>query len=186
LTIFGPVPTGALSHKQSAWDRPGFKAARDSVERGKSDPWQKAAFLAASSRHSGDWLLALSIASCGLRLIDDAVRMSEERLFRAAEPTTQNAWFPKSRLVRGKTRSLRTAERRAARVEMVVTGTHGSRMKDQARKQLFSGAPVPAPSFPFFLPPLFSLLPPFLPFSLPFPSFPCLPLKSSYGVWGAL
>jgi len=176
LTIFGPVPTGALSHKQSAWDRPGFKAARDSVERGKSDPWQKAAFLAASSRHSGDWLLALSIASCGLRLIDDAVRMSEERLFHAAEPTTQNAWFPKSRLVRGKTRSLRTAERRAARVEMVVTGTHGSRMKDQARKQLFSeglpSRPLPFPfssllSFPFSLPSSRSPFP-----SPPFPAYP--------------
>ena len=40
LTIFGPVPTGDSSHKQSAWDRPGLQDARDSVEISKSDPWQ--------------------------------------------------------------------------------------------------------------------------------------------------
>ena len=35
-----------MSHKQSARDRPGLQAACDSVESSKSDPWQKAAFLA--------------------------------------------------------------------------------------------------------------------------------------------
>ena len=32
------------------------------------DPKQIARFLAASAPHSGDWLLSLLIASCGLRL----------------------------------------------------------------------------------------------------------------------
>jgi len=49
---------------------------RDSVERSKNDPWQKAVFSAAAARHSGDWLLALPIASCGLRLDDEAVRVA--------------------------------------------------------------------------------------------------------------
>ena len=53
----------------------------------------------------------------------DAVRMSDGRLFHAAGPATQNAQLPRGRLVRGSTRSPRAAERRAARVEMVVTGT---------------------------------------------------------------
>ena len=36
----------------------------------------RASFLAASSQHSGDWLFALPIASCGLRLDDEAVRVA--------------------------------------------------------------------------------------------------------------
>ena len=74
--MFDPVPTGDSSHKQSARDRPGLQGARDSVESSKSDRWQRAAFLAAAARHSGDWLLALLIASCGLRLYDEAVRVA--------------------------------------------------------------------------------------------------------------
>ena len=56
----------------------------------------------------------------------DAVRMSDGRLFQAARPATQNVRLPRRRLVLGSTRSPRAAERRAARVEMVVTGTHKS------------------------------------------------------------
>jgi len=37
---------------------------------------QRALFLAAAVPHSGDWLLALPIASCGLRLDDEAVRIA--------------------------------------------------------------------------------------------------------------
>ena len=46
------------------------------VENGLSSPVQQAAFLAASSQHSGDWLFALPIASCGLRLDNEAVRIA--------------------------------------------------------------------------------------------------------------
>jgi len=42
----------------------------------KIDAAQKAQLLAASSPHSGDWLLALPVASCGLRLDDEAVRVA--------------------------------------------------------------------------------------------------------------
>ena len=37
---------------------------------------RRASFLASSSQHSGDWLFALPIASCGLRLDDEAVRVA--------------------------------------------------------------------------------------------------------------
>ena len=37
---------------------------------------QKTSFLAASSAHSVDWLFALPIASCGLSLDDEAVRVA--------------------------------------------------------------------------------------------------------------
>jgi len=36
----------------------------------------RAWFNAARSRHSGDWLLALPIVSCGLKLDDKAVRVA--------------------------------------------------------------------------------------------------------------
>ena len=39
-------------------------------------PYQLASFLAASARHSGDWLFALPIASCGLKLDNEAVRVA--------------------------------------------------------------------------------------------------------------
>jgi len=35
-----------------------------------------ARFMAASSSHSADWLLALPVSSCGLKLTDDAVRVA--------------------------------------------------------------------------------------------------------------
>jgi len=53
---------------------------------------------------------------------EEAVRMSDGKLFHAVGPATQNALLPRRRLVRGTTRSPRAAERRAARVETVVTG----------------------------------------------------------------
>lgn len=40
------------------------------------DQSQHARFLAAAAPHSGDWLFALPIASCGLRMEDEAVRVS--------------------------------------------------------------------------------------------------------------
>ena len=56
--------------------------------------------------------------------------MSGGKLFHAAGPATQNARLPRRRLVRGTTRSPRAAERRAARVETVVTGTHISPVRN--------------------------------------------------------
>jgi len=42
----------------------------------KSDATLKAQFLAASAPLSGYWLLALPVASCGLKLDDEAVRVA--------------------------------------------------------------------------------------------------------------
>ena len=39
-------------------------------------PSEQARFLAATALHSGDWLLALPFASCGLQLDDEAVRVA--------------------------------------------------------------------------------------------------------------
>jgi len=71
-----PSDEDTLPTKQSFWDRPGLARDRQSVEDSKIDAAQKAQLLAASSPHSGDWLLALPVASCGLRLDDEAVRVA--------------------------------------------------------------------------------------------------------------
>jgi len=76
-TIFGSLPASdPLPRKQSFWDRSGILASRAVVESSISDPVQMATFLAASAPHSGDWLLALPVSSCGMKLADDVVRVT--------------------------------------------------------------------------------------------------------------
>jgi len=65
-----------LPDKQSIWDKPGILSSRAIVEASISHPHQMARFLAAVAPHSGDWLLALPVSSCGLTLADDAVRVA--------------------------------------------------------------------------------------------------------------
>ena len=73
---FGAPPVGSASHKQAVWDRPGIVAIKDKLQTALTDPHLKASFLAATAPHSGDWLNALPIASCGLRMDDESVRVS--------------------------------------------------------------------------------------------------------------
>jgi len=69
--MFGsPTPDQPLSGKPSFLDRPGILADKAMVESSLSNEHEKASFLAASAPHSGDWLLALPITACGLRLED--------------------------------------------------------------------------------------------------------------------
>jgi len=71
-----PSLPACLPEKKSFWYQPGIMSARTQVEAHCSDPHETARFLAAAAPHSGDWLLALPISSCGLRLSDDAVRVA--------------------------------------------------------------------------------------------------------------
>jgi len=64
-----------LPTKQS-WDSPGIAQARQQVEESKSDATQKAQFLSASAPHRGDWLLAHPVATCGLKLDNEMVRVA--------------------------------------------------------------------------------------------------------------
>jgi len=57
---------------------------------------------------------------------EEAVGMSDGKMFHAVGPATQNARVPRRRLVRGTTRFPRAAQKRVAWVETVVTGTHKS------------------------------------------------------------
>jgi len=73
----GPLsPSDPLPVKQSVWDKPGILSSRTTVESAISDSCHKARFLAAAAPHSGVWLLALPVTSCGLWLTDEAVRVA--------------------------------------------------------------------------------------------------------------
>jgi len=69
-------PSDPLPVKQSVWDKQGILSSHATVESAISDSCQKARFLAAAAPHSRDWLLALPVTSCGLRLTDEAVRVA--------------------------------------------------------------------------------------------------------------
>jgi len=71
----GPPPD-PLPGKQSFWDRPGLLTDREFIKSSLVEPSQTARFLAAQAPHSGDWLLALPTANCGLCLDDEAVRVA--------------------------------------------------------------------------------------------------------------
>src|SRR5437867_3627811 len=74
--LFGTTPVGDLARKQSSWDRPGISLDISQVWAGLHSSREKAVFLAASAQHSGSWLAALPISSCGLRLDNEAVRVA--------------------------------------------------------------------------------------------------------------
>ena len=75
--MFGsPPPNQPLSGKQFFWDILGILANKAMVESNLSNEHEKVSFFAASTPHSGDWLLALPITACGLRLDDEVDRTS--------------------------------------------------------------------------------------------------------------
>ena len=69
-------PAGKLANKQSSWDKHTVEATYATLLAAQPDNYNKARLLAASATHSGDWLNALPITSCGLRLDDEAVRVA--------------------------------------------------------------------------------------------------------------
>ena len=71
----GNVPD-VLPGKQPLWDRPGVLEDKALVEANLHTAHHQTSFLAATSQHSGDSLFALPIASCGLKLDDEAVRVA--------------------------------------------------------------------------------------------------------------
>src|SRR6218665_534262 len=69
-----PCPDDISAHKQSVWDKPVIHRETSSLIDSFSEDYDKARFRAVAARHSSDWLLALPITTCGLRLDDEAVR----------------------------------------------------------------------------------------------------------------
>jgi hypothetical protein len=69
-------PMGVDAGKQRAWDKPCVSADVNMLHCSLSDRRNQARLLALSAPHSGDWLNALPISSCGLRLDDEAIRVA--------------------------------------------------------------------------------------------------------------
>jgi len=61
---------------QRAWDEAVSNQSFKSLLVTQPEPYHRARLLAASAAHSGDWLSAMPISACGLRLTDDAVRVA--------------------------------------------------------------------------------------------------------------
>ena len=70
------APQAPSSFSQSTWDNPLVMASLSALIESSPNQTEKARVLAAASPHSGDWLHALPIAACGLRLEDNALRVA--------------------------------------------------------------------------------------------------------------
>lgn len=70
------APSGAAMAKQHEWDKLVVGAEFNRLLQCQSDDTSKARLLAASAPHSGDWLHAIPISNCGLRLDDEAIRVA--------------------------------------------------------------------------------------------------------------
>jgi hypothetical protein len=68
--------TQIQNKSQRAWDEAVCSQSLKSLLDTQTEPYHRARLLAASAAHSGDWLSAMPISACGLRLTDEAVRVA--------------------------------------------------------------------------------------------------------------
>jgi len=71
-----PCPDDISAHKQSVWDKPIIHRETSSLIDSFSQDYDKARFRSVVALHSSNWLLALPITTCGLRLDNEAVRVA--------------------------------------------------------------------------------------------------------------
>ena len=77
LTTFSSnSPSAPYDGKQSGWDKPVIAADLAAVKSHLCDSFKTARLLAVSAPHSGDWLHALPLATCGLKLDNEAIRIA--------------------------------------------------------------------------------------------------------------
>jgi len=67
------APINPAAYKQKTWDKMVVAVERDRL---LLSPANRSRILAVSADHSSDWLHALPISSCGLRLSDEAIRIA--------------------------------------------------------------------------------------------------------------
>ena len=66
-------PTGTDASKQRSGDMPSVNGTFNSLFAAQPDNYHRARLIAVKALHSGDWLNALPITSCCLRMEDDAI-----------------------------------------------------------------------------------------------------------------
>ena len=71
-----PIPSETSAAKQRSWDNPIVERDFMDLLLNYTNDYDKARLLAASAKHSADWINASPITSCGLRLNDEAVRVA--------------------------------------------------------------------------------------------------------------
>src|SRR6218665_1009358 len=64
------------SAKQRIWDRPLLERVTDEMADTLPSASDQARWRAVTAPHAGDWLVAMPIASCGLKLDDEAVKVA--------------------------------------------------------------------------------------------------------------
>ena len=69
-------PEGPDAAIQRVWDRPSIDADITMLETSMPERHHRARLLALSAPHSGDWLHALPLSACGLRMDDETVRVA--------------------------------------------------------------------------------------------------------------
>jgi len=69
-------PSADEAHLQRSWDRASIEHATAILLQHATSDRDRARLLAVATPHSGDWLHALPIASCGLRLDDESIRVA--------------------------------------------------------------------------------------------------------------
>ncbi len=71
-----PCPQGQAAHRQQNWDRPGIDREKMRLLGVYSANVDRARILATWAPHSGDWLKALPLTTCGLRMDDESIRVA--------------------------------------------------------------------------------------------------------------
>lgn len=71
-----PEPEEAWASKQSRWDDPLIELGVKDLAIRMPDCQNQARLRAVAAPHAGDWLLALPITNCGLRLDDESMRVA--------------------------------------------------------------------------------------------------------------
>lgn len=71
-----PCPPPSTASLQQSWDRPQIDTDLAAVQSSAIDDHNRARVLAVASPHAGDWLYALPITNCGLRLDDETIRVA--------------------------------------------------------------------------------------------------------------
>ena len=71
-----PCPSDTDARRQRSWDEPDVTRDVKAIWEGASSEMDKARLLASKAPHSSDWLFALPITACGLRLSDEAIRVA--------------------------------------------------------------------------------------------------------------